>query len=223
MKIERARVLLATGAFVAVAGCHVYVDEPANPQTAAARPAPPPPPKPATPEPSPAKPLKVVPLKMHGAEPAGGGTPAPAPVCLDSGPATAGDCAGIQASSGCTAVPTAQQKCTAFKTYFQPKIAAVAVSCMTGLTGTQACDETQTSSCGLVALAKACPDPSVTQLCQIAAAACKSSAFDCGKTLSGLNDSGKQAVAQCVAQGCTAGLSACIDGLATPAAVSAKH
>jgi hypothetical protein len=221
MNIDRVRVLLGMGAFVGAAGCHVYVDEPARqPQTAAAKPPPPPPPKL---EPAPAKPVKVIPLKMHGAEPAGGTTPAPAPVCLDTGAATPGDCSGVQASSGCASVPTAQQKCAAYKTYFQPKVAAAAVSCMTSLTAAQACDATQTSSCAKAALAKACTDPSVTQLCQIAAASCKTSATDCASTLSGLNDPGKQAVAQCVAQGCAAGLSSCIDALAAPAAVSAKH
>ncbi|MDP9035712.1 MAG: hypothetical protein M3O50_12980, partial [Myxococcota bacterium] len=71
----------------------------------------------------------------------------------------------------------------------------------------------QVSSCGRTALAQACPDSSVAQLCGIAATACKSSAADCTAMISGLNDSGKQRVAQCVAQGCTAGLASCVDAL----------
>lgn len=212
MKIDRflvlrvLRLLLVTG----VAGCHVYVDEPAkNPQTAAATPAAPT----VKPAPAPAAPVKVVPLKLHSATPASGVTPPPAPACLDTGAATAGDCAALQGPSGCAPAPTPLQKCTAYKAYFQPKVAAAAVSCMTGLSGTQECDATQTSACGKTALARACPDPSVAQLCQIAASPCKTTATDCAATISGLNDQGKQMVAQCVATGCAAGLSACIDGL----------
>jgi hypothetical protein len=207
------------------AGCHVYVDEPAkSPQTAAAPPAPAPKPAPAPVAPAaPAKPEKVVPLRLHGAAPSGGATPTPAPACLDTGAATAGDCAALQAPSGCTPAPTPLQRCTAYKAYLQPKVAASAVSCMTALSGTQVCDATQTSACAKTALAQACPDPSVTQLCQIAATPCKTNATDCAATISGLNDQGKQMVAQCVATGCSAGLSACIDALATPAAVSSKH
>jgi hypothetical protein len=221
MKIARVlvlRFLMVAGA----AGCHVYVDEPAkDPQTAAVTPPPAPAIKPA---PAPAAPVKVVPLKLHSAAPSGGVTPPPAPAaaCFDTGAATAGDCAALQAPSGCAPVPTPLQKCSAYKAYFQPKVAAAAVSCMTGLSGTQACDATQTSSCAKTALARACPDPSVAQLCQIAAGPCKTTATDCAATISGLNDQGKQMVAQCVATGCTAGLSACIDGLST-SAVSAKH
>ncbi len=215
MKIDRLLCFVVAGA----AGCHVYVDEPPKaPQTAAAPPAP----AVAKPEPAPAKPVKVVPLKLHTGT-AGGGTPAPAAACFDTGAATAGDCATLPAPSGCTPVPTPAQKCNAYKAYFQPKVAAAAVLCMGGLSGTQACDSTQTSNCGKSALALACPDPSVAQLCQIAATPCKTSATDCAASISGLNDQGKQMVAQCVATGCTAGLAACIDGLATSTAISIKH
>jgi hypothetical protein len=65
----------------------------------------------------------------------------------------------------------------------------------------------------------------VGQLCQIAAGPCKTTATDCTAVISGLDDQGQQAIAQCVAQGCAAGLSACVDGLAgsTAAAVTLEH
>jgi hypothetical protein len=117
-------------------------------------------------------------------------------------------------ASSCASSPTAQQKCNAFKVYFSPKVAAAAVACVTALSSQQTCDASLSDGCAKTALAQACPDSSVAQLCGIAATACKTTPSDCTSMLSGLNNQGKQQVAQCVAQGCPAGLSACILGLA---------
>jgi hypothetical protein len=223
MKISPSAMVFVAGA---LAACHVYIDEPARQTRAAAPPPPPPPPAatPTAPAPEPARPAKTVTLRLHETAPPGSATTPPATACLDSGAAAAGDCAGMQASVGCTSVPTSQQKCNAYKTYFQPKVAAAAVSCMTKLTGSQVCDAAQASGCAKTALGQACLDQSVAQLCQIAAAPCKTNATDCVAAISGLNDQGKQLVAACVAQGCSAGLSACIDGLATTSmSASSKH
>jgi len=93
---------------------------------------------------------------------------------------------------------------------------------MTSLTSKELCDAAQTESCARSALAQACPDSTVSQLCQVAAGPCKISQSDCSGLLSGLNDQGKEGVARCVATGCNAGLYACIDGLSS-AASSALH
>jgi len=226
MKIDRSVMLLAVsaGALLAVSACQVYVDGPAK------NPAPPPPPpptaaKPAAPEPP--KEVKVVQLHLHGAgpAPAGGGTAPAAATCLDTGPAAVGDCGAMQAATACPVAPTPQQKCNAFKTYFAPKVAAAAVTCLTALTSAQVCDATQVSACAKSALAQACPVPAVAQLCQIAAGPCKTTATDCASVVSGLDDQGQQAIAQCVAQGCSTGLSGCVDNLAgsSSAVVSLKH
>jgi hypothetical protein len=223
MKIDCCAVVAAF-ALAALAGCQIVVDEPAK------HPAPPPPPAATaagavTPAPAP-KEVKVTPMHLHGAgaAPAGGGT-APSPAaCLDTGAATAGDCAAMQPATACPATPTPVQKCNAYKTYFAPKVAAAAVACVTALTSAQLCDGTSVSACGKAALAQACPAPGVTQLCQIASGPCKTTATDCAATVSGLGDQGQQAIAQCVAQGCGTGLSGCIDGLAAAStAVSSKH
>ncbi len=130
----------------------------------------------------------------------------------------------MQPATSCPTAPTAVQKCNAYKAYFAPKVAAAAVSCLTGLTSAQVCDTTQVSACAKTALAQACPAPAVGQLCQIAAASCKATPADCTAALSGLSDQGQQAVAQCVATGCAGGLYACIDGLAGASATAAlKH
>jgi hypothetical protein len=125
-----------------------------------------------------------------------------------------GDCAAIKAPSGsCAGFSALQQKCNAYKNNFGSKVAAAAVSCLSGLNATQLCDATQPIACAKAALAQSCPDPNVAQLCQIAAGPCKASAADCTSMLSGLNSQGQQAIAQCVAQGCGSGLAGCIDAL----------
>ena len=84
---------------------------------------------------------------------------------------------------------------------------------MTGLSTKQVCDLSQITACSKGALAQACTDPSVTQVCQIAVTNCKASASECTVLLSGLNDDGQEKVAQCVAKGCPGGLFACVDAL----------
>jgi hypothetical protein len=226
MKIDRSLFLVLTGTLAGA--CHIYVDEPAR--TTAAAPPPPAanqatPAAPAAPAPpgqpqaaaAPKPPPRVVPLHLggHPAAPAASASTTPPPgVCLDGNSVTVPDCATVKAPDAtCTPFPFPQQKCTAYKTYFAPKVAAQAISCMAALSSKQVCDATTTYGCAKQALAQACPDPQVGQLCSIAATSCKSTAADCTALLSGLNDQGKQQVAQCVAQGCQAGLYSCVEGL----------
>jgi hypothetical protein len=91
---------------------------------------------------------------------------------------------------------------------------------MNGL-GASMCDSQHDYDCGKAALAQACPDNTTAQLCQIASGPCKVSASDCVSMLSGLNNNGQDAVAQCVAGGCSAGLYSCVEGLV--ASASAHH
>jgi hypothetical protein len=118
----------------------------------------------------------------------------------------------VKGPPACPAAASPSARCNVFKANFDPKVAVVAVSCVAAL-GAQMCDPAKTSACTKAALIQACPDPSVSQLCQIASAPCKTTASDCAGLLSGLNEEGQQRVAQCVAQGCGAGLMGCIDGL----------
>jgi hypothetical protein len=114
----------------------------------------------------------------------------------------------------CAPFPQAQQRCRVYEANFDPKVGAAAAYCMTLLAAKDVCDLTQATACAQSALAQACPDSSVVQLCQIAAGPCKTTEADCSALLSGLNEGGQQGVAQCVAKGCNGGLSACIDALA---------
>jgi hypothetical protein len=127
--------------------------------------------------------------------------------CIDTGAGAVPDCGQVRSAPGCA---YAQQKCAAYRSYFDPKVAADALSCL-GAVGV--CDNNATNSCGRDALAKACIDTDLGQLCQIAANKCKMSAVDCESLLSGLNDTGKEKIAGCIAQGCGAGLEGCVDAL----------
>jgi hypothetical protein len=125
------------------------------------------------------------------------------------------------ADSTCSTNTVPQQKCATYTAYFDPRVAAAAISCMSTMSSRQLCDATQSTNCGHAALAQACSDSTLAQLCSIAATSCKSNPSDCTALLSGLNDNGKQQVAQCIAQGCQSGLAACVDGLTAPTTSSA--
>ncbi|HTQ46377.1 MAG TPA: hypothetical protein VMI75_26655, partial [Polyangiaceae bacterium] len=166
----------------------------------------PPPAPPATAAAQPAKPTKVIPLHVRGTGAAGTTaasatttTAAPAAAaCLDAASTVVGSCASMVApDASCAATSTSHQRCAAYQANFNPKVAAAATLCMTGLTGTQQCDASLADGCARSALGQSCADSSVAQLCGVATSVCKASAGDCSTLLSGLNAQGKQGVAQC--------------------------
>jgi len=151
--------------------------------------------------------------------PHNGPTPSSPTSCLDQGSVAPPTCSASLTSS-CSGNAFPMQRCQAYLQYFDPKVGANAVNCMNGL-GANSCDAQHAYDCGKAALAQSCPDNTTTaQLCQIAAGPCKVAANDCVTMLSGLNSNGQDAVAQCVAGGCSAGLYSCIEGLG---ATSSKH
>ncbi len=241
MKIDRTRFLVLTSA-LAAAACVVVDHKPVPPP-------PPPPPPPAhaaaapahivfhepphgaTPAPAPGTHPVIVfhqpqPLGTPTAPPAPGPTPpppAPTPtptsVCLDSSTSAVPACA-----VSCPSNPFMAQRCATYTANFDSKVATSAVTCMNGLTGAAACDSSQAYGCGKTALSQACPDPNtVSQLCQIASGPCKVAANDCTTMISGLSPAGQDAVAQCIAKGCSAGLYSCIEGLSPSSTASATH
>ncbi|HTQ42877.1 MAG TPA: hypothetical protein VMI75_09010 [Polyangiaceae bacterium] len=167
---------------------------------------------------TPSAPPHILPIGPHpGPTPAPTpNPPAPAPgACLDQGGITAPTCSASLTSS-CSGNAFPMQRCQAYLQYFDPKVGANAIACMNGL-GANMCDAQHDYDCGKAALAKACPDNTTAQLCQIAAGPCKVSSSDCVSMLSGLSSAGQDAVAQCVAGGCSAGLYSCIEGLGATA------
>lgn len=143
--------------------------------------------------------------------------PEPAPPategCLDTEAMTVPDCSEVKVDPGCGIRSFVMQRCNTYRTYLDPKVATVAISCMAGLSPKQLCDATNTYGCGKQALSEACADPELSQMCQIAATSCRTTAADCTALLSGLSEPGKQKVAECVAHGCQAGLYSCVEGL----------
>jgi hypothetical protein len=240
MKIERALFLALTGTLAA--GCYVVEHPPPPPpplppatQTAAATTGSPHlaplQARGATPGPAPAphaaphlEPLRPGPGVLP---PAPGPSPSPTPTtpvptppapqpptaCLDSAAVTVPAC-----TVKCSTNAFMAQRCATYAADMDSKVAASSINCMNGLTGAAACDSTQAYGCGKTALTNACADSTVAQLCQIAATPCKVAANDCVTMLSGLNPTGQDAVAQCVAKGCSAGLYSCIEGLSSTSA-----
>ena len=241
MKIDRSLFLVLTGVLAGSTACEASC----NMGDHHAHPPPPPPAQPVANQSTPAAtstpataptsapgtvptPSRVVPLHLaHGGSVVPTPTPTPSPTppsgCLDSSSTTVPACSTMPAvDSSCSANAFPAQKCGAYNAYFSPKVAASAIGCLSKLSGKQLCDSSQVYACGKTALSQACPDNSVAQLCGIAATSCKSTAADCTALLSGLNDAGKQQVAQCIAQGCQAGLYSCVEGLTSSTEGSAK-
>jgi len=231
MKVDRSLFLVFTSTIAASAvACVVKEYQPPPP--------PPPAPPPAAPAPAPQAANPHI-LPFHGGQPSNQPAPAPAPnphilpitphngptpaptpnppapsTCLDANATTAPTCS---ASLSCSGNAFPMQRCQAYLQYFDPKVGANAVNCMNGL-GSNMCDSQHDYDCGKAALTQACPDNTTAQLCQIAASPCKVAASDCVNMLSGLNSAGQDAVAQCVAGGCSAGLYSCIEGLGATSA-----
>ncbi|HEY6464112.1 MAG TPA: hypothetical protein VIY73_28280 [Polyangiaceae bacterium] len=142
--------------------------------------------------------------------------PPPPPVaqeCLDTESTAVPDCNEVRVAPSCGIRSFVQQECKTYKTYMDAKVAAVAVGCMASLSPAQLCDASNTYACGKQALSEACADDELTQLCQIAAKSCRTTANDCTALLSGLSDTGKTKVAECISHGCQAGLYSCVEGL----------
>jgi hypothetical protein len=241
MKISRSLFLTLTGSIAGSAGCYV-AEPPPPPQVVYRYPPqayppgypryaygtyPVPRPRPAPPRavatattttpPSPVIEAGVVPTPVPTAE-ASVTPPPPAPTaeggaCLDASIVTIPDCSHVDATCRGSTFPAKQ--CGAYRAYLDPKVAAAAVSCMSGLASKQMCDATSAYACEKTALLQACPDTGLGPLCSVAATSCKSTASECSTLLSGLNEIGKRQVAGCIAKGCKAGLYSCVEGLAS--------
>jgi hypothetical protein len=133
--------------------------------------------------------------------------------CLDAEAMPVPDCSEVKVDPTCGIRSFVMQRCATYRNLLDPKVATVAIGCMASLSPTQLCDATNTYDCGKQALAQACADTGLASMCQIAATSCKTTENDCTALLSGLSDTGKQKVAECVSHGCKAGLYSCVEGL----------
>ncbi len=154
------------------------------------------------------------PIRTRGAPIAGAGGGTAAATCsVDAGPPVQPPPCSVPAGA-CATSDLAARRCRAYSSWMVPVVADAAVRCLDGLTGPALCDASKIDACTHAALAKACPDPeTVGQFCDIASTSCRSSREDCVTLLSALTADGQDAVARCVGDGCSGGLSACVDGL----------
>lgn len=154
--------------------------------------------------------------------PADASVPDVAPV-VDAGPA-APACSDDEGTPGACPPPGfpvfeggcgsfAHQRCNEYKRAMKPRVAAAAVECLNKLTAKERCDPVRVNLCGHVALMNACPEPedakepNVTSTCNEIAASCGKthvppSLVECRQTLSGLNQTGRESMVQCMKKHC---------------------
>ena len=148
--------------------------------------------------------------------------PAP-PVCDDNLSVGAlDDCPAMGPADEGVCTNFAAKRCAEFKSAFKPKVAQAAVACLKALKGA-ACDPARVNLCGHSALMSACPvappdtskaDTSAAQPSSPVDVACDSivkgcagtpvgpTLADCRQTLSGMTDSGRASMVECVATHC---------------------
>jgi hypothetical protein len=149
----------------------------------------------------------------------------PPPVCDDS-VGSPGDCPAVGPSDEGMAVNIAAKRCADFKLAFKPKVAQAAVACLRQLKPNEMFDAARVNLCGHTALMAACPDPTpssqasdgskldtpptpspVGQACDDIVKGCAGvpvapSMSDCRQTLSGLSDTGRANMTECMASHC---------------------
>lgn len=142
-----------------------------------------------------------------GAGGAGGG------VCDDSVGAP-GDCGPADAT---VCGQFAVDACEGAKSYFKPRIAELAVDCITALDPISDC--LPVYQCRSDALNQACDDPTADVLCQEIIDACDASGNattmdECHSYVDGLNDAGRALMqADCGTDGCPDGIYSCVEGV----------
>lgn len=105
---------------------------------------------------------------------------------------------------GCGAL--ANTRCQDFKKTMKPRVAQAAVACLKKLKGGEQCDPKRIELCAHNALMNACDDsaaPSVTQSCDSIAASCTGiSKQECTMAMSGLRETGREAMLDCAKKHC---------------------
>jgi hypothetical protein len=151
----------------------------------------------------------------------------PPPVCDDS-VGTPEDCPAVGPSDEGMCSNLAAKRCADFKLAFKPKVAQAAVACLRHLKPNEMCDAARVNLCGHTALMAACPDPTPAPASQTAGGtdlgsapvtspvslACENiikgcagvsvgpTTADCRQTLSGLSDTGRANMTECMASHC---------------------
>jgi hypothetical protein len=118
-----------------------------------------------------------------------------------------GECPAIglpTTEGGCGSL--ANTRCKDFKKTMKPRVAAAAVACLGKLKGGEQCDPKRIELCAHNALMNACDDASaqsVVQACDSLAATCPGiSKRECTMTMSGLRETGREALVDCAKAHC---------------------
>jgi hypothetical protein len=134
-----------------------------------------------------------------------------APACDDSAgePAACPQMTAPTDEGGCGGFATA--RCADFKATMKPRVAQAAVACLNKLSGAERCDPKRVELCGHLALMNACDDSAATSTvataCEKIAQTCGDSPLapsktECRLTMSGLRETGREAMLDCAKKHC---------------------
>lgn len=136
---------------------------------------------------------------------------APAPACDDSAgePAACPQMTAPTDEGGCGGFATV--RCADFKATMKPRVAQAAVACLNKLSRAERCDPKRVELCGHLALMNACDDSAATSTvasaCEKIAQTCGDSPLapsktECHLTMSGLRETGREAMLDCAKKHC---------------------
>lgn len=138
------------------------------------------------------------------------------PACIDT-PDTVVSCGDLGQTECVGLEGFLSSECEMVAFVMKPATANVARNCMLALDPPELCDATNTYACLAEALGTACPDPEADDECTVIGAACDDSSpalSACSSALSGMTQSGRDQMVQCMTESCD--LYACIEGLTLP-------
>jgi hypothetical protein len=144
------------------------------------------------------------------------GADAGTPACIDT-PDTVVSCSTLGQTECVGLEGFLSSECEMVAFVMKPATANVARNCMLALDPPELCDATNTYACLADALGTACPDPEADDECTVIGAACDDSgpAFSaCSSALSGMTQSGRDQMVQCMTGSCD--LYGCVEGLTLP-------
>jgi hypothetical protein len=125
-----------------------------------------------------------------------------------------GSCSSVTVDKSCAPFPFVNSACSDAITYYKPRVAERAVSCIRSRSPMQLCDAMSVYDCKDVALRGACRDTTTVPDCQVIVASCpKTKMNECIGYLSGMNGLGRSEMVKCMKSDCTYGLYSCAEGL----------
>lgn len=123
-------------------------------------------------------------------------------------------CASLKIDKSCAPFPFINQACDDAMKNFKGRIAERAVGCIRSKKPMDLCDAMSVYDCKDAALRSACRDPKADTACAQILQSCPGTSMDeCRGYLSGMNDTGRAKMLQCMQANCTYGLYSCTEGI----------